>query len=601
MYCRKCGVENEKGAKFCKSCGEPMEVENFEKRDSMTETVPQPAMGNRENSNQAPVKNNLPKISGKWIVGIGAVVALAIVMICIVNHMGKKVDLNDYITVSFEGYDTCGTAKVDFDTEAFKEKYQNKVKADDDMPVWTASLYGDTPIERLATTCSLSNHLDKQNNLANGNTITLKWSIDAEDIKNKYGLTVKAEEKSYTVEGLQAIETFDPFEGVEVNFSGVSPYGQVEVAYPEGNGLDYSIDNNGNLKNGEKVTVTVSYGWSNEENYIEQYGKKPNVMSKKYTVEGLDEYISDYAEIPDELKSKMKKEAEDIIVADAAKNYDAANKLGDIAYVGYAFCAPKDDAENFNVNNCAVMIYKGTVTNAENAFSPVEVYFPVVFNNLLKNKNETNYESCDGIRGRTELANGQYSVSGYTSPTRAYIDLMSDYGQYDIVCGDGYEVYCDYELLTDLNSLDDTYLQQLQTEAQSEIENYILQNYDETSHCNNLVPIGQILLVSKETHPYPEDNNAVIIVYQGELTSDEDYFEDSPVYFPVIYDGIIRLSDNTWETTKCGGILGHSTLRDSYYSTDGYIAGSEMYTNLVTALRDEFTCQVSDGLKGFEE
>ena len=32
MYCRKCGVENEKGAKFCKSCGEPMEVENFEKK-----------------------------------------------------------------------------------------------------------------------------------------------------------------------------------------------------------------------------------------------------------------------------------------------------------------------------------------------------------------------------------------------------------------------------------------------------------------------------------------------------------------------------------------------------------------------------------------
>lgn len=94
MYCRKCGVENEKGAKFCKSCGEPMEVENFEKKDSMTETVPQPTMGTGGNNNQAPVKNNLPKISEKWIVGIVAVVALAIVMICIVNHMGKKVDLN---------------------------------------------------------------------------------------------------------------------------------------------------------------------------------------------------------------------------------------------------------------------------------------------------------------------------------------------------------------------------------------------------------------------------------------------------------------------------------------------------------------------------
>ena len=601
MYCRKCGVENEKGAKFCKSCGEPMEVENFEKRDSMTETVPQPAMGNRENNNQAPVKNNLPKISGKWIVGIGAVVALAIVMICIVNHMGKKVDLNDYITVSFEGYDTCGTAKVEFDTEAFKEKYQNKVKADDDMPVWTASLYGDTPIERLATTCSLSNHLDKQNNLANGNTITLKWSIDTEDIKNKYGLTVNAEEKSYTVEGLQAIETFDPFEGVEVNFSGVSPYGQVEVTYPEGNGLDYSIDNNGNLRNGEKVTVTVSYGWSNEENYIEQYGKKPNVMSKKYTVEGLDEYISDYAEIPDELKSKMKKEAEDIIVADAAKNYDVANKLGDIAYVGYAFCAPKDDAENFNVNNCAVMIYKGTVTNAENAFSPVEVYFPVVFNNLLKNKNETNYESCDGIRGRTELANGQYSVSGYTSPTRAYIDLMSDYGQYDIVCGDGYEVYCDYELLTDLNSIDSTCLKQLQTVAQSDIENYV-QCYSEKCHCSDLILKGQYLLVSKELETNPENNNTLIIVYQGIVTNDEGSFEDTIVYFPVAFRGVVNLpKNNSWEYMQFSGIQGHTNLGNSRYATDGYSDGITMYTELITANRNGYMYQVSDGLKEFGE
>lgn len=600
MYCRKCGVENEKGAKFCKSCGEPMEVENFVKRDSMTETVSQPTMGNVENNNQEPVKNNLPKISGKWIVGIGAVIALAIVMICIVNHMGKKVDLNDYITVSFEGYDTCGTAKVEFDTEAFKEKYQNKVKAGDDMPAWTASLYGDTPIERLATTCSLSNHLDKQNNLANGNTITLKWSIDAEDIKNKYGLTVKAEEKSYTVEGLQAIETFDPFEGVEVNFSGVSPYGQVDVTYPEGNGLDYSIDNNGNLRNGEKVTVTVSYGWSNEENYIEQYGKKPNVMSKKYTVEGLDEYISDYAEIPDELQSKMKKEAEDIIVADAAKNYDAANKLGDIAYVGYAFCVPKDDAENFNVNNCTVMIYKGTVTNAENVFSPVEVYFPVVFNNLLKNKNETNYESCDGIRGRTELANGQYSVSGYTSPTRSYIDLMSDYGQYDIVCGDGYEVYCDYELLTDLNSIDSTYLKQLQTVAQSDIENYVT-CYSEKCHCTDLILEGQYLLVSKEETDL-ENNNTLIIVYQGTVTNDEGSFEDTIVYFPVAFRGVVNLpKNNSWEYMQFSGIQGHTNLGNSRYATAGYSDGITMYTELITANRNGYMYQVSDGLKEFGE
>ena len=324
-------------------------------------------------------------------------------------------------------------------------------------------------------------------------------------------------------------------------------------------------------------------------------------MSKKYTVEGLDEYISDYAEIPDELKSKMKKEAEDIIVADAAKNYDAANKLGDIDYVGYAFCAPKDDAENFNVNNCAVMLYKGAVTNAENAFSPVEVYFPVVFNNLLKNKNETNYESCDGIRGRTELANGQYSVSGYTSPTRAYIDLMSDYGQYDIVCGDGYEVYCDYELLTDLNSIDSTCLKQLQTVAQSDIENYV-QCYSEKCHCSDLILKGQYLLVSKELETNPENNNTLIIVYQGIVTNDEGSFEDTIVYFPVAFRGVVNLpKNNSWEYMQFSGIQGHTNLGNSRYATDGYSDGITMYTELITANRNGYMYQVSDGLKEFGE
>ena len=40
----------------------------------------------------------------------------------------EKIDLNEYISVDFSGYDTVGKATVTFDTEAYNIDYSEKIK-----------------------------------------------------------------------------------------------------------------------------------------------------------------------------------------------------------------------------------------------------------------------------------------------------------------------------------------------------------------------------------------------------------------------------------------------------------------------------------------
>ena len=71
-----------------------------------------------------------------------AVIAVVVVIIValVVEETRKKVNINDYISVEYNGYETAGTAYVDFDETGFSEaviKAQGKklknVKSLDDL------------------------------------------------------------------------------------------------------------------------------------------------------------------------------------------------------------------------------------------------------------------------------------------------------------------------------------------------------------------------------------------------------------------------------------------------------------------------------------
>ena len=71
------------------------------------------------------------------------------------------------------------------------------------------------------------------------------------------------------------------------------------------------------------------------------------------------------------------------------------------------------------------------------------------------------------------------------------------------------------------------------------------------------------------------------------------------MYFPVEYAGIVKLPGDEYMVTKREGLVGNSNIPDTYYSTKGFVDGEEMFSKIVTANRDNYSYEVSEGLKEF--
>ena len=96
-------------------------------------------------------------------------------------------------------------------------------------------------------------------------------------------------------------------------------------------------------------------------------------------------------------------------------------------------------------------------------------------------------------------------------------------------------------------------------------------------------------------------NNKYILVFSATVSHVDGRFDPTLIFFPVEFDGIVALPDDDFMVTAIEGIIGNSRIGDSSYYTDGYVDGTEMYNKIVTANRDLYTYEVSEGLKEFGE
>ena len=603
MFCGKCGAENDKGAQFCKACGASLITNNsgVESKNAIGNETQSAGIGG--GVDLSGVSEKIKAIPRKFLlIGLGVVVAI-IAIICIVSNAKSTINLNDFYSIETEGYDGYGRASASINWDAVEKQYGDKIAIKSSaLKEFGGFSQGMSAIDILREGIEFS--LDKKDGLSNGDTLSYSWDVD-EKLSDYVKCKLKYEDGSYTVSGLEKITKFDPFEGFDLEFTGIAPNGRVEVKnYPSDNGLKYSIDKDKGLSNGDKVTIKASLGRSSEEDYAREYGKLPSATSKEYTVEGLDEYVSSYAGIPGDVIEKLKKETQDVILAYVASSYDNTCSLGDLEYAGYIYCATKPGVDYWNEFNTLYLIYKGTVSNTEGKFPTTDIYFPVGYKNFLSNSEGVHYDADNrGINGSTYFADFWYSTRGYANPLIAYMELAeTNRDNYTIECGDGFESYAEYSDVTSLDQIDASYREKLQAEAKETIESYIAKNYNEKSHVDNLSLKGEYLLVAKNPGKDFSKNNTYVIVYEGYVYNDDGKFEPLNVEYPVAYNGIVSLPDNEWMFTSSDGLVGHSDFPDnSWYSTKGYVDGSKMFSDIITSNRDNYTYEVSDGLKEFGE
>lgn len=189
----------------------------------------------------------------------------------------KEINLNDYISYEFDGVDGHGTVYTNIDEDRVIEDIALATNKTDEE---TLSLYMFT--DELYRSVEWS----EDENLSNGDKITLHFTIT--DPKKIDGIVLKYKDIDETVQGLLEVEEFDPFEGLNVSFHGVSGEATIEIEGNEGNGIYYEPTKYSNIAEGDSITVTAYFGTL--EDYALEYGKVPTVTEKEYQAVGLDTY-----------------------------------------------------------------------------------------------------------------------------------------------------------------------------------------------------------------------------------------------------------------------------------------------------------------------
>lgn len=605
VFCVHCGAQQEGNSRFCTSCGKPLDTEEAPAAETApAEAAPQPQGSPAAAQTPAPKPENplVTKLKAlpKWVYlavvgGIAAIVAV----ILIVTNITSTINLNDFVTIEVDGYNGYGTAFISVDWDAMEAKYGDKVKfskeAKEGLGAFGGFLDGISAFDSLRGSVDVS--LDTNEGLSNGDEIHYTWDID-DELFQYVSCKLKYTEGTYTVEGLKEAETFDPFADLTVTFEGISTNGELNMEYAgeELNPYDFSCDTAYGLANGDTVTITL-------DDYLVEYclmelGKIPSAMEKTYTVEGLSEYVTDFSAIPQEFLDSMKKEAEDAIYAYTAQEYGSDYTLGELTYGGYVLSAVSSATDFYGTLNDLCLIYTGTVTGKDEELPATTVYYPVEFTDILSTNGEMSYDELEGIRGYASLSGYWFSTDGYLNPVVCYEDLATYYGDnYHVTSGDGFEVYGGAEAVTALSQLSDGIRTTLQTAAQEEIQAEIA-DYAEEVTASELTFVGEYLLTAKGETDL-EDRNYYVAVYSATVSHADGDFEPTVVYYPVGFKGLFQMPDESFSYIELDELWGYDSFPDSYYSTEGYLDGTEMYADIITANRDNYDYEVSEGLQEF--
>lgn len=391
---------------------------------------------------------------------IGGVVVIAAVIAILLFVTKPTIDLNEYMTINVEGYNTIGTAKVSFDEERFERDYKQKLfKAfkknlgkssggygDSEYGYLSDALYREEIVEEFLSDC-VGGKLSKNSELCNGDTIKYVWECDDKESESIYGYKLKYSDIEIKVKNLKEVDTFNPFDEIEVVFEGINKEGTARIENEPNTKvaeLEYRLDKASSLSNDDIVTVSISVDSDSVADYCaEKYGIIPSPMSKEYKVEGLGNYINTAKEISDESLAAMKAKGEEIYKEDIAKDWEDDTKLKSITYVGNYFLKKN---ESFGSDNILYLVYKIKINhkyeNDGQKFNKTnDIYWYMSFSNISvndkgeNNVNLENYITPSSWNGCVTIDSGikkgwfstkTWSHAGYETVNDLHDDIIAD-------------------------------------------------------------------------------------------------------------------------------------------------------------------------------
>ena len=428
MKCGVCGSNNENGSKFCWNCGNKLTGQSETGSSSVNQPGIQQNSGDVQHNQagtppkqvrmpqrQAPpgrfdwengkkmaeerlqkgkniadgcvgqlkrvaenqtITDKLKKISKRTWGIIGACMALVLVLLIVIALHKPTVNLNDYLKVTYGGYDGGGVAYTEIDWHSMKEDFENKISYKRGM----AQTGGMTPVDIIMEYTN-ANIEGKNEKLSNGDKVSYTWKVDKDAIAKLIKCKIKYSDGSKKVSGLKEMELFDPFENLKVTFSGVEPNGEADIEY-NGDMLseyDFSCDKTSGLKNGDKIKVSLT---EDAGYYVDQYNKAPSVLEKEYKVKNLGKYLSKIKEVDTDGMNSARAKAQKSI-SDMVDYWSEDVMLDKVSYVGDYLQVAKD-SDDYTKN------YYGVIYQINAHIQPdggqrkdVVTYYSMKFENVI--------------------------------------------------------------------------------------------------------------------------------------------------------------------------------------------------------------------------
>lgn len=406
MFCNKCGTKNADEARFCISCGNNL-GEKVESEKSLS------LESNQKQKGEFALQTSLDKLTNvlktfpkKILIGIGVFLATLIALVLLLVNQGRTIDLNDYLVIEETGYNGYGSLSARIDWSAIEEKYGNKVSFKKEVK----NEYGEffdliTPMGVVQDFVDVK--FDKKEKLTNGDEIQYTFDID-EELYSYVRCKLKYKDKSYTVSNLTALETFDAFADLEVVFSGIAPYGTIDMNYigSDLNYYNFSPDKWNGLSNGDSVIISIDDSIINQ--YAESYGKVPAELEKEYKVQGLSSLLLKASDIKNEDLQTMQKQASDEFNSYVARSWGESASLQSFTYIGNYLLTAKSGNDN-----SLILVYKvqsrASYSNSYKSYDETtDIYWFIAYENLVLDEN----------------GNLHFDVSEYTTPKK-YITVDS--------------------------------------------------------------------------------------------------------------------------------------------------------------------------------
>ena len=555
MRCRVCGSNNEDGSKFCWNCGNKLTEQSETRSSSVNQPGIQQNSGDVQHNQvgtppkqvrmpqrQVPpggfdwengkkmaeerlqkgkniadgcvgqlkrvaenqtITDKLKKISKKTWGIIGACVALVLVLLIVIALHKPTVNLNDYLKVTYGGYDGGGVAYTEIDWNSMKEDFENKISYKRGM----AQTGGMTPIDIIMEYTN-ANIEGKNEKLSNGDKVSYTWKVDKDAIAKLIKCKIKYSDGSKKVSGLKEMELFDPFKNLKVTFSGVEPNGEADIEY-NGDMLseyDFTCDKTSGLKNGDKIKISLT---EDAGYYVDQYNKAPSVLEKEYKVKNLGKYLSKIKEVDTDGMNSARAKAQKSI-SDMVDYWSEDVTLDKVSYAGDYLQVAKD-SDDYTKN------YYGVIYQINAHIQPdggqrkdVVSYYSMKFENVIVggdgkceidlDEYDVPYDDFSVEVTSGDLSSGSYSFDGYQTLEelkKNYVDEVAD------------EFDCELDVSGKLEAVDlgvtSDYLCSYSSDrllTDSDVEGYLNANYSEYNFPEGINIIQMIINEIYAKHGY---------------------------------------------------------------------------------------------------